>query len=265
MLDGVTALSDVSFSFKSGQWIGLLGPNGAGKTTLLRSLGGLLDYEGQLTLGGVEVRAWPRRDLAKTLAFVRQSVPLAFDFRVEDLVLLGRSPHKGWHSGFNRIDRRAAQEALDSVDLAALASRSIHSLSSGERQRVFLAQALAQAPDLLLLDEPTSHLDIHHQFAFLGHVRNYVDSGLTVVAAFHDLELAAQFADRILILEGGRVAAEGEPPEVLTSETIANVFRVDASVAVDGRRVAGVRYHGNLPNDPAPPMAPRGDDREIQV
>ena len=246
-LESVKALQGVDFSFERGQWVGLLGPNGAGKTTLLRSLGGLIDYSGHLSVAGTEVRDWNRRDLARILAFVRQSVSLAFDFRVEDLVLMGRSPHKPWHTVFNQDDRRLAAAALKSVDLAEFSSRSIHSLSSGERQRVFLAQALAQEPDILLLDEPTAHLDIHHRFAFLGHVREYVESGRTVVAAFHDLELAAQFSDQILVLKQGRVEAVGTPTTVLTAEVIARVFRVDATVSKDGNAITGVRYHGNLP------------------
>ncbi|MDX1741361.1 MAG: ABC transporter ATP-binding protein [Rhodothermales bacterium] len=245
-LEGVEVLKDVSFSVSESQWIGLLGPNGAGKTTLLRCLGGLIHYRGELTLSGREVRDWPRRDLARKLAFVRQSVPLAFDFRVDELVLLGRSPHKRWHTVFSRDDRELAEEALDRVDLRALSSRSIHSLSSGERQRVFLAQALTQEPSILLLDEPTAHLDIHHQFSFLGHVREHVGAGLSVVAAFHDLELAAQFADQLLILHKGRVAAFGPPSEVLTSKVIADVYGVDATVSTDGDRITGVRYHGNI-------------------
>jgi iron complex transport system ATP-binding protein len=252
-LERVTALRNVSFALNRGQWVGLLGPNGAGKTTLLRTLGGLVDYKGQVQLDGVEVRDWNRHALAKRLAFVRQSVSLAFDFRVEDLVLLGRSPHKNWHSTFNREDRRLATEALDSVDLANLSSRSIHSLSSGEQQRVFLAQALAQEPDVLLLDEPTAHLDIHHRFAFLGHVREYVESGRTVVAAFHDLELAAQFADQLIILQQGQVATSGTPGEVLSANVIARVFRVHATVSEDSGQITGIRYHGNLPAPGAGP------------
>jgi iron complex transport system ATP-binding protein len=247
-LDGIDVLRDVSFSIAEKQWIGLLGPNGAGKTTLLRSLGGLIEYRGELTLSGKEVRDWPRRELARRLAFVRQSVPLAFDFTVDELVLLGRSPHKRWHAVFNQADRELSARALERVDLEALSSRSIHSLSSGERQRVFLAQALAQEPSILLLDEPTAHLDIHHQFSFLGHVREHVDSGLSVVAAFHDLELAAQFADRLLILHQGRVAAFGKPAEVLNSQVIAEVYGVAATVSTDGDRITGVRYHGNILN-----------------
>ncbi|NNE45219.1 MAG: ABC transporter ATP-binding protein [Rhodothermales bacterium] len=245
-LDGVPVLTDVGFEVDRGEWIALLGPNGAGKTTLLRTLGGLLEYRGHVSVAERELREWHRKELARKLAFVRQSVSLAFDFRVEDLVMLGRAPRKKWLAAYDHEDRRVTADALMGVDLADFAGRSIHSLSSGEQQRVFLAQALAQQPDIMLLDEPTAHLDIHHRIAFLGHVRNYVDSGCTVVAAFHDLELAAHFADRVLVLDGGRLAAIGSPAQTLTSDLIASVFRVRASIAVEDGNIMDIRYHENL-------------------
>ncbi len=242
-LEGTTVLSDLDFEVSRGCWVGLLGPNGAGKTTVLRTIAGLVPYEGHLRVADREVNTWSRRDLARTLAFVRQSVPLAFDFRVADLVMLGRSPHAGWLAAFGESDRTIVERALDRVDLTGLASRSIHSLSSGEQQRVFLAQALAQEPDLLLLDEPTAHLDIRHQFEFLNLVHEYVESGRTAIAAFHDLELAAQYADVLLILNRGSVAALGPPAEALTSDIIADVFGVDATVTRDRSAIADIRYH----------------------
>lgn len=245
-LEGATVLSGVALSIKRGRWIGLLGPNGAGKTTLLRTIGGLVDYTGRLSISGREVREWDRRRLARILAFVRQAVSLAFDFRVEDLVLLGRSPHKNWLAGYDAEDRDLSAQALARVDLREFARRSVHSLSTGEQQRVFLAQALVQAPDILLLDEPTAHLDIHHQFAFLEHVRDYVKSGHTVIAAFHDLELAAQYVDEMIILDHGAVAATGAPFTTLTSQLIADVFRVEATVTGGEDGISGIRYHGNI-------------------
>ncbi|GIV61573.1 ABC transporter ATP-binding protein [Rhodocaloribacter litoris] len=236
VLDGKPVLRELGFTVEAGTWVGLLGPNGSGKTTLLRAIGGLLPYAGTLRVLGREVRAWKPQALARHLAFVRQSASLLFDFTVEELVLLGRAPHKGWLETDTRADRERVRRALARVDLAGFEKRSMLSLSGGEQQRVFLAQALVQEAELLLLDEPTAHLDVHHQFEFIDHVRGLVRAGCTVIAAFHDLELAARFADRILVLDRGRLAAAGPPARVLTADLIAGVFRMEARLypAEDG-------------------------------
>lgn len=230
-IGGTPILEDISFSVEPGTWTGLLGPNGSGKTTLLRSISGLLEHTGTLKMDGKPVAGWTRRALAQRLAFVRQSHAIAFDFRVLDLVLLGRAPHKSLLSVYNHEDEQHALDALHRVDLDGLAERSFHSLSGGEQQRVFLAQALVQEADVLILDEPTTYLDVHHQYEFLGHVRTLVDAGKTVIGAFHDLELAARFSDRLLVLDRGRLAAQGTPEEVLNRDLLARVFRMDAEVA----------------------------------
>ncbi|MDA0377865.1 MAG: ABC transporter ATP-binding protein [Bacteroidetes bacterium] len=235
-LGGSLILDDISFTVQPGTWRGLLGPNGSGKTTLLRCVAGLLEHTGSLLMEGRPVASWTRRALARRLAFVRQSNAIAFDFRVLDLVLLGRAPHKSLLSVYDHEDEHHALDALRRVDLDGLAERSFHSLSGGEQQRVFLAQALVQEADILILDEPTTYLDVHHQYEFLGHVRTLVDAGKTVIGAFHDLELAARYSDRLLVLDRGRMAAEGTPGEVLTKDLLAGVFRMDAEVgtAPDG-------------------------------
>ncbi len=227
-LDGTPILHDLTFAVEPGTWVGLLGPNGSGKTTLLRAVGGLLPYAGALTLAGRPVQAWKPQEMARQVAFVRQSTPLSFDFTVEELVLLGRSPHKGWLERHTRTDRAEVRQALARVDLDGFARRSVLSLSGGERQRVFLAQALVQQADLLLLDEPTTHLDVHYQFEFLNVVRELVQAGRTVVAVFHDIEQAARYADHLLVLDRGRLAADGPPREVLTEALLASVFRMQA-------------------------------------
>ncbi len=237
-LDGKAILRDLGFTVEAGTWVGLLGPNGSGKTTLLRTIGGLLPYAGTLRLFGREVRTWKPRELARRLAFVRQATPLSFDFTVEELVLLGRAPHKGWLDLDTRADRERVRAALERVDLAGFESRSILSLSGGERQRVLLAQALVQEAEILLLDEPTVHLDVHHQFEFVDHVHGLVEAGRTVIAVFHDLELAARFADQVLVLDRGRLAAAGPPREVLTEDLLASVFRMKARLeSADGDSV----------------------------
>ncbi|BBM69906.1 ABC transporter ATP-binding protein [Rhodothermus marinus] len=229
-LGGRTILDGLTFEIPAGSFVGLLGPNGSGKTTLIRTISGVLPYTGHLSLRGRPLRSWPRRALARQVAVVRQAPTLAFDFTVEDIVLLGRAPHKGWLEPFTAADRARVREALAAVDLADAAHRLIHTLSGGEQQRVFLAQALAQEADLLLLDEPTAHLDVHYQFEFLDRVRGLVAEGRTVVAVFHDLSLAARYADRLLVLHRGRLVADGPPAEVLAEALIARVFRMAARI-----------------------------------
>ncbi|MDX1545577.1 MAG: ABC transporter ATP-binding protein [Rhodothermales bacterium] len=229
-LDGSPILHGLDFDVEAGTWVGLLGPNGSGKTTLLRAVAGLLPYTGTLTVRGRSIAAWKPRALAQELAFVRQTTPLSFDFTVEELALLGRTPHQGWLGRHTAADRASVRQALARVDLSGFAHRSVLSLSGGERQRVFLAQALVQEAGLLLLDEPTAHLDVHYQFEFLEVVRELVAAGRTVIAVFHDLEQAARFADALIVLQQGRIAAAGAPGAVLTEALLATVFRMRARV-----------------------------------
>ena len=250
-LDGQSIVRDVSFDVAEGTWVGLLGPNGSGKTTLLRAISGVLPYTGTLQFDGRNVSAWSPQALARRLAFVRQSPSLAFDFSVEELVLLGRAPHKRWLQSYTARDRQMVHDALAQVELNGFAERSVLSLSGGEMQRVFLAQALVQEADLLLLDEPTAHLDVHYQFAFMEQVRALVNQGCTVIAAFHDLELAARYAEHLLLLDTGRLVSDGSPTEVLTPDRIADVFRMEASVDVTPDGSLRIDYHRQA----APPVS----------
>ena len=227
-LGDMIILHDLSFSIQRGTWVGLLGPNGSGKTTLMRTFGGLLPYSGDLQFAGKSLHTWSARALAREMAFVRQTTPLSFDFTVEELVLLGRAPHKSLLQRTDHTDHKHVTQALRTVDLDGFARRSVLSLSGGERQRVFLAQALVQEADLLLLDEPTTHLDVHYQFEFLNVVKAFVGAGRTVIAVFHDLEQAARYADHLLVLHQGRLAASGPPRDILTEALIAKVFRMRA-------------------------------------
>lgn len=229
-LGGEQILSDVGFDIQPGTWVGLIGPNGSGKTTLLRAIGAHIPFGGRIELEGQSVREWAAAERARRLAFVRQKASLSFDFTVEDLVLLGRAPHRGWLQAYGATDRDRVREALAEVDLEGFESRSVLSLSGGETQRVFLAQALVQEADLLLLDEPTAHLDVHYQFTFMEQVSALVEDGRTVLAVFHDLELAARCADRLLVLGNGRLRADGPPAEVLTPERIGEIFGMRARV-----------------------------------
>lgn len=229
-----------------GALTGLVGPNGSGKTTLLRALAGLQRYAGHVRLDGREVADYRPRALARRVALVRQRPALEIDFSVEEFVLLGRSPWSGWLGRYTPADMEAARAALAEAGLEGLAQRSLQTLSGGELQRVLLAQAFAQATDLLLLDEPTTHLDVHHQLAFLERVRAHVDAGATAVAVFHDLEQAARYAASIAVLDGGRVVAQGAPADVLTADRLARTFRVDADVSADACGDVRIGYRAAL-------------------
>lgn len=260
-LDGHEILADVSFEIEAGTWIGLVGPNGSGKTTLLRAIGAHIPFDGTIRLDGRRVEAWSARARARRLAYVQQAASLTFDFTVEELVLLGRAPHRGWLQSYRADDRSLVREALSMVDLEGFAGRSVLSLSGGETQRVFLAQALVQEADLLLLDEPTSHLDVHYQFAFMEQVKALVEGGRTVLAVFHDLELAARYADRLLVLQDGRLVARGKPAAVLTPERIAEVFGMRARTERGDDGTLRIEYRAPVPaasQAPAPdsPVTP---------
>ena len=241
-LSGRVILSDIDLSVKRGEWMGLIGPNGSGKTTLLRTLSGVLPYSGSLNMLDHPVRSWNARDRARHLALVRQTRNVSFDFQVDELVLLGRSPYKGLLATYDNADRERMQDALRLVDLDGCAERSFASLSGGEQQRVFLAQALVQEADILLLDEPTTYLDVHHQYEFMHHVRRLVDEGITVVGAFHDLELAAHFSDRMTVLDGGHLVASGAPQVVLTENLLRTVFRMESRVTTSGDERLYIRF-----------------------
>jgi iron complex transport system ATP-binding protein len=224
-LGGAEIVRDVSTEVGRGAWVGLIGPNGAGKTTLLRAVAGLLPFSGSVSLAGRSVAQSSRREIALRLALVPQYPQTPPELTVSEYVLLGRTPHIAYLATEGRADKAAAAHALRRLDLDAFAERSLGSLSGGERQRAVLARALAQEAPILLLDEPTSALDLGHQQQALELVDTLRrEDGLTVVAAMHDLSLASQFADRLLLLDGGRVAADGPPAAVLSEERVSAHF-----------------------------------------
>ena len=246
-LAGREILHALTFDLDAGRWIGVIGPNGSGKTTLLRSIGGLLPYSGHLALDGIPLAAWSPKDLARRVAFVRQSFGLGFDFTVEELVLLGRSPHKNWLVSYDRQDHDLARAALSSVDLEGFESRSMLALSGGEQRRVLLAQALVQGAGVLLLDEPTTFLDVHHRYEFLHHVRGLADRGTTVVGVFHELETAVRYTDAVLVLHEGRIQAYGKPGDVLTPDLVARVFRMESRSGFDDDGRPEIRFVAPIP------------------
>ena len=233
-VDAKRLLDSVDLRADRGQFIGLIGPNGAGKSTLLRAISSVLKFQqGAVSLEGEDLRSLAAKRIASTLALVPQIAPYTQGFTTFELVLMGRYPHMGRLQVEGEHDDRIAGEAMRLTETEAFAERTLDTLSGGERQRVFLARALAQEPRILLLDEPTSNLDILHQLKILTLVRQLVDDGLTAVAAIHDLNLASRFCDRLVVLAEGRVLVEGLAAEVLTPETIEEAFGVRSAVHRD--------------------------------
>ena len=225
------ALERVSCAVAPGRLVAVAGPNGSGKTTLVRALTGLTPVEaGEVLVEGRPLERWPRGELARVLGVVPQREEIAFPLLVEETVLLGRYARLGPLAAPSRADRLAVQAALERCDVAGLARRPVDSLSGGEWQRVRLARALAQEPRALVLDEPTASLDVRHEMELLELVRRLVDGGMAGLIITHQLNLAARFADRMLLLDRGRMAAEGTPVEVLTRETLARVFEWPVAV-----------------------------------
>jgi iron complex transport system ATP-binding protein len=239
-LDRALVLSGVSFEAAAGGWLSLIGPNGTGKSTALRAVAGLLPYGGTVSLGGTDARTLRGRRRARAVAYVPQEPVLPPDMTVADYVLLGRTPHLGYLGVPGASDRAAAVAAMEQLDVASFARRRLSHMSGGERQRVVLARALACGPSVLLLDEPTSMLDIGHQQQVLELVDGLRRSpGLTVLSTLHDLTVAGQYADTLVLLSAGQVAAAGAPALVLTEEIIGRVYgaRVEVRAGPDGRPV----------------------------
>jgi iron complex transport system ATP-binding protein len=230
-------LRGVDLAVRPGELLVLLGTNGSGKTTLLRLLSGALTPDhGLVEVAGRPVGDWRRADLARHVAVLPQHPELPAGFRVAEVVEMGRTPHSRSLFGATDGDEAAVERALREADATALAHRPVDELSGGERQRVLVAMALAQEPELLLLDEPTLHLDLAHQLGLLRTVRRLCRSGLAAVAVLHDLALA-RMADRVAVLDAGRIRAVGPPGDVLTPELVQEVFGVPMRVARDASGV----------------------------
>ncbi|WP_047870840.1 ABC transporter ATP-binding protein [Nocardiopsis sp. RV163] len=228
LIGGALVLDGVTLAPRSGQTVGLLGPNGSGKSTLLRLLSGVLaPSAGVVALDGEQIGRTSRRAVARRVAAVEQNAHTQTELTVRDVVALGRVPHRRAWTPMSAADAGAVTAALERTGLTAIADRSWHTLSGGERQRAQIARALAQEPSELLLDEPTNHLDIQYQLDLMELVAGLP---VTTVIAMHDLNLAAMYCDRLLVLRGGRVVAEGAPPRVLTPALIEEVYGVRAEV-----------------------------------
>ena len=226
------ALTDATVSITPGSLTGLLGPNGCGKTTLLRLLSGVLrPRAGHVMLGDRAITSMTRRELARHVAVVPQETHPAFEYSVMEMVLMGRHPHLSAFQLEGPGDLEIARQALDATGTAHLANRNYMTLSGGEKQRVVVASALAQATEILLLDEPTASLDLSYQLEVAGLLaRLNHERHVTMVLATHDLNLAASICDRLVVMRGGRVLAQGATPGVLTSEMVRQLYDVDADV-----------------------------------
>ena len=228
------AVERVSFSIETGEIVAIVGPNGSGKSTLLRGMARLQKpATGSVLLGETDIRTLGAREIARTLAILPQNPDAGADLTVRELVWRGRYPHQGILQRATRPDFEAVSWALGAADVDGLAERTLGSLSGGERQRAWIALALAQQPKVLLLDEPTSFLDIQHQVEVMHLLRRLNREGMTVVAVLHDLVVAARFAERVIALRGGRVEFDGRPAEVFEPSNLERVFGVPMMVLTD--------------------------------
>jgi iron complex transport system ATP-binding protein len=238
-LDGARVVEDLRLSVETGEWVGLIGPNGAGKTTALRAVAALVPYNGSIAVLGDEVGSLSRRELAQRIAYVPQDPVLPPDMTVIEYVLLGRTPHLGYSAAAGPRDLDVCRLALGRLDAAHFADRRLGSLSGGERQRAVLARAMAQNTRLLLLDEPTTALDVGAQqqvLELISALRLHGD--LTVLTAMHDLTIAGQYTDRLVLLDRGREVASGDAKDVLTEEIVARHY--GASVRIVGDEETGL-------------------------
>lgn len=233
--DDTVVVHDLDLELTDGSFTAIVGPNGCGKSTLLRALGRLLrPTGGQVLLDGRAIARTPTREVAKVLGLLPQTPIAPEGLTVADLVARGRHPHQSWVRQWSRDDEAVVAEALEWTDMAELSARPVDALSGGQRQRAWISMALAQGTDLLLLDEPTTYLDLAHQIDVLELVsRLHAERGRTVVVVLHDLNLAARYAQRLVAMKDGVLVASGTPAEVLTEQLLADVFDLEARIVPD--------------------------------
>lgn len=222
-------LTNICMEIGSSEIVAICGPNGVGKSTLIRCINRILKPQGSIRLEGRDINDMSMMHIAKHVGYVPQSVPNVFSMTVFEMVLMGRRPHIGWRS--SRIDEEKVIEVLELMEIEDLAMRDFNELSGGQRQKVILSRALAQEPDVLLLDEPTSSLDLRHQLEVMELIRTLVDKkSLSAVMAIHDLNLASRYADKIIMMKEGRIYSAGDSESVMTPQNILSVYGVVAAV-----------------------------------
>ncbi|MER1990139.1 MAG: ABC transporter ATP-binding protein [Solibacillus isronensis] len=228
-VDEKDILKSISLEIIEGKFIGIIGPNGSGKSTMLKILyRHLKQSSGKVTLHEQEVWDISPKKLARQMAVVSQESTVLFDFTVRDLVMMGRTPYKGWLSADNSEDVLIADRSMELANVAHLANRTLSNLSGGEKKRVMLARALAQQASILVLDEPTNHLDIEHQLHLMDLVK---DLPITIIAALHDLNLAAAYCDELIVMNDGTLHIHGTPENVLTTTMLNEVFKIQAGIS----------------------------------
>jgi len=228
--DGKPVINDITFEVEFGEFVGIVGPNGSGKTTLLRAIAGLLRlWDGKIRIRGQDMTEFSRREIAKRIAFVPQLMEPVPGFSVEEMVFLGRTPYLDRFNFEGEEDLHIVKWAIEELKIGGLEGRDVTSLSGGEFQRVAIARALAQEPKILLLDEPTSHLDLRFQLKILRLMRKLREHRC-MVATFHDLNLAARFCQKLVLIKNGELIAFGKPEDVLTPDNIKNAYRIKVNV-----------------------------------
>ncbi len=226
-------LRDICFNIKKGVFLSMVGPNGSGKSTLLKLLNNIYSSKtASILIEGKDIKAFKKKDLARKIAFVPQDTAINYEFTVWEVVLMGRHPYKGRFESENKSDHKLAEEALKLTNTFHLKDRIITELSGGERQRVLIARALAQEPSIILLDEPTAHLDINHQIEILSLLQKLnKEKGTTIVLVIHDINLGIRYSDEIIMLNKGEILGRGRPEEVITKENIKQAYNL--TVAID--------------------------------
>lgn len=238
--DEEEVLKGINLQFKNGKFYSIIGPNGCGKTTLIKSLSNIFPPDKKTVfIGTKDLTLINSKDIAKKLAIVPQNISIDYEFNVYDIVMMGRVPHKGRFEGYNQDDKKIVEKAMKTTNTWNFKDKLITELSGGEVQRVVAARALAQDTDIILLDEPTSHLDLQYQIEFLK-VFKEITNDKVIIAVLHDLNLVSLFSDEIIMLKDGQIVDIGEADKVITKENIKNVYNIDVDIYMD--RESGKRY-----------------------
>lgn len=235
-------IKGISLNIEKGKFVSIIGPNGSGKSTLLKTINNLYNpTNGSIIIDGVDISHIKKRDLAKKVALVPQDTAVDYDFTVEEIVLMGRHPYKGRFQKESEGDYKIINEAMEMTNTLHLKKRLITEVSGGERQRVIIAKALAQKSPIILLDEPTSHLDINHQMDVLNLLKKLnKEQGTTIILVIHDINLAARYSDEIILINKGRLSAIGNPEEVITSDNIESIYNLN--VAIEKNKYTDTTY-----------------------